>query len=209
MFEDRFDAGKKLTPLLKKYSHNPNAIILAIPRGAIEIGYVLSKNLHLPLDVIFTKKIGAPLNPEYAIGAISSKHVFINDEFKHIPALGPYIHEQTALIRDTIKEREKLYRKNMPPFDITNKIVIIVDDGVATGNTLLATIALVKEYHPQKIVIALPVCSKEAYEKIAPMVDELICERIPSIFYSVGQFYQRFEQVDDLEAIKLLHEANA
>lgn len=208
MFEDRFDAGKKLIPLLEKYSHNLEAIILAIPRGAIEIGFVLAKNLHIPLDVIFTKKIGAPGNPEFAIGAVSSKHVFINNEFKNMPGLGSYIQEQTALIRDTIKERENSYRKGMAPFDITNKIVIIVDDGVATGNTLLATIALVKEYHPKKIVVALPVCSKEAYHKIAPQVDEIICERIPPIFYSVGQFYQRFEQVDDLEAIKLLHEAN-
>lgn len=208
MFEDRFDAGKKLIPLLQKYSHNLNAVILAIPRGAIEIGFVLAKNLHIPLDVIFTKKIGAPGNPEYAIGAVSSKHVFINDEFKHMPTLTPYILEQTALIRDTIKERENSYRKGMAPFNITNKIVIIVDDGVATGNTLLATIAVVKEYHPQKIIVALPVCSKEALDKIAPKVDEIICERVPPIFYSVGQFYQRFEQVDDLEAIKLLHEAN-
>lgn len=209
MFEDRFDAGKKLTPLLSKFAHDPNAIILAIPRGAIEIGFVLAKNLHIPLDVIFTKKIGAPENPEFAIGAVSSKHVFITDEYKDIPALQPYIHEQTELIRDTIKERENRYRKGMAPFDIANKTVIIVDDGVATGNTLLATIALVKEYHPQKIVVALPVCSPEAYSKIAHQVDELICERIPHIFHSVGQFYQRFEQVDDLEAIKLLHEANA
>lgn len=208
MFEDRFDAGKKLIPLLEKYAHNQNAIILAIPRGAIEIGYVLAKNLHLSLDVIFTKKIGAPGNSEFAIGAVSSKHVFITDEFKNISALQHYIHNQTALIRDTIKERENLYRKGMEPFNIAHKIVIVVDDGVATGNTLLATIALVKEYHPQKIVVALPVCSKEAYEKIAPHVDEMVCERIPAIFYSVGQFYQRFEQVDDLEAIKLLHEAN-
>lgn len=209
MFEDRFDAAEKLAHLLEKYSKNSQAIILAIPRGGIELGYVLAKRLHLPLDVIFTKKIGLPMNPEYAIGAVSSKHVFINNYYIDMPELQSYIETQIGVIRATIKERENLYRKGMAPFDLTGKIVIVVDDGVATGSTLLATIALIKEYHPAKIVVALPVCAQEAYDKIAPTVDEIVCVEIPNIFYSVGQFYKQFAQVEDKEVIRLLHEANS
>ena len=208
MFKDRFDAAEKLANLLEKYANNKQAIILAIPRGGIELGSVLAKRLQLPLDVIFTKKIALPMNPEFAIGAVSSKHAFINDPFVTIPELKSYIVAQIGAIRDIIKERENLYRKGMPPFDIAHKIVIVVDDGVATGNTLIATIALIKEYHPAKIVVALPVCAQEAYNKIAPLVDEMVCVEIPQIFYSVGQFYRHFAQVDDQEAIRLLHVAN-
>ncbi|CAN5171291.1 phosphoribosyltransferase [soil metagenome] len=209
MFEDRFDAAEKLAHLLEKYAKNSQAIILAIPRGGIELGYVLAKRLYLPLDVIFTKKIGLPMNPEYAIGAVSSKHVFINNYFIDMPELQSYIETQIGAIRATIKERENLYRKGMAPFDLTDRIVIVVDDGVATGSTLLATIALIKEYHPSKIVVALPVCAQEAFNKIAPTVDEIVCVEIPNIFYSVGQFYRQFAQVEDKEAIRLLHEANS
>ena len=133
MFQDRFDAAQKLLPLLEKYRSNPNALILAIPRGGLELAYVLAKGLDLPLDVIFTKKIGYPSNPEYAIGAVSELHVFLNEAFKNIPELQGYIARKVDEIRKVIKERMIKYRKGMPPFNIQDKIVIVVDDGVATG----------------------------------------------------------------------------
>lgn len=119
-----------------------------------------------------------------------------------------YIAKEVATIRKVIKERNELYRKNMRPFDIENKIVIVVDDGVATGSTLLATLALIKEYKPKKIVAALPVATHEALEKIKKQADEVVCFAVPELFYSVGQFYRNFEQVEDEKAIKLLREAN-
>lgn len=208
LFIDRFDAAEKLVPLLQKYQAQPNTIVLAIPRGGLELGNVLAKRLHLPLDVIFTKKIGLPYNPEYAIGAASDAHVFVNKEFAYMPELQTYIQQEVASIRKVIRERTETYRHNLPPFVIKDKTVIVVDDGVATGSTLLATLALIKEYQPQKIVVALPVAPKHTLEKITHEADEVVCYATPEPFYSVGQFYQRFEQVDDEHAIKLLEEAN-
>ncbi len=208
MFQNRFDAAEKLLPFLEKYKSNPDALVLAIPRGGLELGYILAKGLHIPLDVIFTKKIGYPQNPEFAIGAVSEKHVFLNSDFKDAPELQDYLTHEVATIRKLLKERNETYRKNMAPFSLLNKIVILVDDGVATGNTILTTLELIKEYKPKKIVVALPVASQEALKKIKENADEVICVDNPEIFYSVGQFYKSFQQVDDAQAIKLLQDAN-
>src|SRR5579872_2908938 len=139
MFKDRFDAAEQLLPLLAEYKSKPDTIVIAIPRGGLELGNVLTKGLNLPLDVIFSKKIGLPINPEFAIGAVSDKQVFVNDRFKDVPELQEYIAQQVKEIRTIIKERNAMYRKNMPPLNLANKTVIVVDDGVATGNTLLTT----------------------------------------------------------------------
>ena len=208
IFKDRFDAARQLAERLKQYANNPDALVLAIPRGGLQLGNVLARELHLPLDVVFTKKIGYPGNPEYAIGAVSARHVFISPDFAHIPELHEYIMHQAESLRAILGQREVDYRKGMPSLDVTNKIVIVVDDGVATGNTLLATLALLKEDNPQKIVVALPVASKSAFELLQKNVDELLCLYVPDIFYGVGQFYDNFDQVDDAQAIHLLHEAN-
>lgn len=207
MFKDRFDAAEQLLPLLQNYKDQANTVVLAIPRGGLELGYVLARGLNVPLDVIFTKKIGMPGNPEYAIGAVSDLHVFLNSNF-NIPELQDYIAHEVDSIRQIIQERIKKYRYSMPPFTIENKTVIVVDDGVATGSTLLATLALIKAYKPKKIVVALPVSSREAYTKIQKEADEVVCISAPASFMSVGQFYEHFDQVSDEEAIRLLHEAN-
>ena len=208
MFKNRFDAAYTLVPLLKKYQSDPNAVVLAIPRGGLELGYILAQELKLPLDVIFTKKIGSPLNPEYAIGAVSELSIFLNDEFKNLPDFQQYAAQEAAKIREVIKERNLKYRHNMPPFNVHDKTVIVVDDGVATGNTLLATLALLKGYQPKKIVVALPIASYSALKKIEKNADEVVVFAVPEVFYSVSQFYEEFEQVDDQEAIHLLHKAN-
>lgn len=208
IFEDRYDAARQLALLLQKYTDNPNAIILAVPRGGLELGYVLAKELHLPLDVIFTKKIGFPGNPEYAIGAASLSHVILNKDFENVPELKDYIDEQVHEIHTLLHERSVLYRDNKPPLNLANKIAIVVDDGVATGSTLMATLALIKQDKPQKIILALPVAPKDTFAKLQAQVDEIICVQVPEVFYSVGQFYKNFDQVDDLEAMRLLREAN-
>lgn len=206
MFKDRFDAAEQLLPLLQSYKDQANTVVLAIPRGGLELGYVLARGLNVPLDVIFTKKIGMPGNPEYAIGAVSDLHVFLNSNF-NIPELQDYVAHEVDSIRQIIHERIKKYRYSMPPFTIENKTVIVVDDGVATGSTLLATLALIKAYKPKKIVVALPVSSREAYKKIQQEADEVVCISVPTSFMSVGQFYEHFDQVSDEDAIRLLHEA--
>ena len=208
MFKDRFDAAYQLVPYLKKYNNDHNAIVLAIPRGGLQLGSILAHELHLPLDIILTKKIGFPGNPEYAIGAASLQHIMVTKDFLDMPELRPYIAQQVAQIRKLLHKRSVEYRHNKPPLKLTNKIVIVVDDGVATGNTLMATLALIKQDKPQKIIVALPVAAPTALERLRQEVDEVICLQSPENFASVGQFYEHFDQVDDQEAIQLLHKAN-
>jgi putative phosphoribosyl transferase len=207
-FANRFDAAYQLVPLLEKYTGNSDAIIIAIPRGGLELGYVLARELQLPLEVVLTKKIGFPGNPEYAIGAVSLEHVDISPEFIQMPELEEYIAHQIIDVRKLLHERNILYRGNKPPISLMNKVVIVVDDGVATGSTLLATLVLIKKNNPLKIIVALPVASPGALRRIRAQVDELICLEVPIAFMSVGQFYSKFDQVNDSEAIRLLHEAN-
>lgn len=206
MFEDRFDAARQLVQKLQQYKNNPNVIVIAIPRGGLELGSVLAKELQVPLDVIFTKKIGYPGNPEYAIGAVSLTHEIINHDFAEKPEFKNYIAEEIKKVRKLLQERAVIYRGNKPPINLTNKIVIVVDDGVATGSTLMATLLLIKEEKPQKIVVALPVAPKDTLEVLKEYTDEVICLEVPHMFFAVGQVYKKFNQVSDEEAIKLLRE---
>lgn len=210
IFNDRFDAAYQLVPLLEKYRNNPETIVIAIPRGGLELGYVLAKELHLPLDVVLTKKIGYPGNPEYAIGAVDTENAYLNEDFQNIadPEFKNYVSQQINSIQSLLKERTLMYRGNKPALDLKDKIVIVVDDGVATGSTLIATLILIKKAKPKKIVVALPVSPAGTSEKLKEYCDELICVLIPKQFFGVGQFYKNFDQVDDQEAIRLLNEAN-
>ena len=208
MFKDRFDAGHQLAVALKSYKNNPDTLILAIPRGALEIGAALSKELQLPLDVILTKKIGYPGNPEYAIGAMSVDTVLIDKRALEFSGeLQSYLKQEIISIKELLQERSKAYHGNRAPLSLTDKIVIVTDDGIATGRTLDATIDLIKKQHPKKIIVAVPVGSKEALNQIKKKVDEVICLEVPEVFTSVSQWYTAFEQVDDERAIALLQES--
>lgn len=208
MFKDRFDAGKQLTQKLQKYTNDPNTIILAIPRGALEIGAVLSKDLNLPMDVVLTKKIGYPGNPEYAIGAMSLDSIIIDKRgLEFSGELEAYLKKEISTIRQLLRERSALYHGKEKPLSLENKTVIVVDDGIATGKTLEVTLDLIKKQHPAKIIVAVPVASKEALQLIKKKVDEVICLIVPDIFMSVGQWYEHFDQVDDEQAIQLLRES--
>lgn len=205
MFKDRFDAGRQLAQRLQAYKDDPRAVILAIPRGALEIGSVLSQELHIPLDVVLTKKIGYPGNPEYAIGAVSLDNVIIDKRALELSgAMETYLKQEIETIRNTLRERSRAYHHQRPAVPLAGKIVIITDDGIATGKTLEVTIDLIKKENPAKIVVAVPVASKEALHLIRKKVDEVICLEVPEIFMSVGQWYAHFDQVDDEQAIALL-----
>lgn len=207
MFEDRNDAGTQLAKKLTKFKEE-NVVVLAIPRGGLPVGAQVAKSLQAPLDVVLTKKIGYPTNKEYAIGAVSLESIVLTN------AMGiekSYIDQETARIRKTLRERYNQYYKHQSPVNLKNKTVIIVDDGVATGNTLLATIELVYKQNPSKIVIAIPVAPASAIYKISNTenVDEVICILIPDNFRAVGQFYKNFEQVTDQKAIQILEKTNS
>ena len=207
MFEDRNDAGTQLAKKLTKFKEE-NVVVLAIPRGGLPVGAQVAKSLQAPLDVVLTKKIGYPTNKEYAIGAVSLESIVLTN------AMGiekSYIDQETARIRKTLRERYNQYYKHQSPANLKNKTIIIVDDGVATGNTLLATIELVYKKKPSKIVVAIPVAPASAIYKISNTenVDEVICILIPDNFRAVGQFYKNFEQVTDQKAIQILEKTNS
>lgn len=206
-FQDRIEAGQILAVKLQKYKGS-NAIILAIPRGGVPLGYTISRELNLPLDIVLSKKIGHPLHKEYAIGAVTLGNRILSDVASHIST--QYLDEETKLIREKLKKNIKKYYGNNKPQNIKGKIVILVDDGIATGNTVLSTVEMLFDEGPEKIIVAVPVAAPSAIKKMqhSPYIDEVICILAPEHFVAVGQFYSDFEQVDDEIVKAMLNEAN-
>lgn len=208
-FKDRFDAGEKLAEKLMQYKNNKQTIIIAIPRGGVEIGSALATQLHLPLGVIFAKKIGAPHNPELAIGAVTAHEMMIDPLYENNPMISAqYIKDEVERIRNAIQKKIDQYRHEKAPIILKDKTVIVTDDGIATGNTMRLVIQHIKKQKAKKIIVALPVGPADEINRIKTMVDEVVCLETPPFFYGVSQFYQRFEQVDDEKAIALLDKVN-
>jgi putative phosphoribosyl transferase len=203
-FLNRYDAAMQLAPLLEKYK-NEEGVILAVPRGGVPIGYYLAKHLDFNLDLLMTKKLGHPAQEEYAVGAVGIESIIIEDAYQ-IPR--EYIQQQTKRIRQELIERYRRFMGDREPTVLKNKIVIVVDDGIATGRTILATLKMLRSKEPKKLVVAVPVASGEAAEKIKKEVDDFICLYIPAPFYGVGRFYEDFSQTSDEEVMALLKELN-
>lgn len=201
MFLDRLEAGLFLASKLKKYKDDPG-VVLAVPRGGVPVAYVVAKELGFPLEVILTKKIGHPRNEEYAIGAASLTDYFI---IPHVNVPEEYIIQEVERVRVRLKEMYQKFMGDSVPADLKGKTVIVVDDGIATGNTMLGTISVLRKSEPGKIVVAVPVASKSAVQKLSKEVDEVIAVMIPHEFYGVGQFYQDFKQVSDESVIFYLN----
>ncbi len=202
MFQDRIDAGLKLADNLKQFK-DENVVVLAIPRGGLPLGAIVAKSLHAPLDVALSKKIGHPYNKEYAIGAVSLDDIILDD----IPQIDKaYISQETAFIREKLRIRFNQYYQDSSPLDLRGKTVIIVDDGVATGNTIKITAQMVHKKQPKKVVVAIPVAPIGAINnmKTSKYIDEVICLEIPYNFHAVGQFYLEFGEVSDENAIGIL-----
>ena len=208
MFTNREDTGSLLAEKLIKFSNNKDAVIVAIPRGGVPVGYVVAKKLNLPLEIVLSKKIGYPSHKEYAIGAVTLKSRILSDAAINVSKI--YIEEETERIREILKQRHKWYYDNKVPLKLKDLIVIIVDDGVATGNTIISSIKLIQQEQPSQIIVALPVAPPSAIKKIKELssVTETICLLIPRDFRAVGQFYRDFNQVNDEVVIELLREAN-
>lgn len=180
-----------------------NAMVLAIPRGGVAVGHALAGALGLPMDVLFAKKIGHPGNREFAIGAVSLGSMIL-DNRADIPR--EYIEQEVVRIREGIRERMVRYRGNRPLPAIAGRTVILVDDGVATGSTLLATMELVRDQGPARIVVAMPVVPAAFIPKGRAAADEFVCVLEAYDLMSVGQFYRSFEPVEDEEAMRLLQD---
>ena len=193
MFRDRIEAGLLLASKLKKYQHDPG-VILAVPRGGVPVAYAVAKELGFPLEVILTKKIGHPMNPEYAIGA-ASLHDYI--VVPHDNVSQDYIDSEVVKIRRKLKEMYVKFMGDKEPEDLKGKTVIVVDDGVATGNTLLGTVDMLRKSDPAKIIVAVPVAPASAVSKLNQVVDDVVVVLVPESFYGVGSFYEDFEQVND------------
>lgn len=200
MFQNRSEAGMLLADKLRKYQGIP-CVLLAVPGGGVPVAFEVSKELNIPLEVILVNKLCHPSNKEYAIGAIGLNDVFV---IPHKEVTDSYIQQQVEKIRPQLREMQKRFMGSKEPENIQGKTIIIIDDGVATGNALLPTIRLLRKEKPSKIVIAVPVISKSAAQKIKLDADELITVLIPETFYGVGQFYDDFAQVSDDEILGYL-----
>lgn len=191
---------------LNKFKDAKDTIILSLPRGGVVVGYEVAKILNLPLDIVVPRKIGAPGDPEFAIGAITETGEGIFDEMT-IGAYGiteSYLQNEIKKEKAEAERRLTLYRGPRPPLDLRNKTVIIVDDGLATGLTMRAAIKTIKKFGATKIVVAIPVAPPDTAELIKKEVDEFICLLTPTFFGSVGEFYDEFPQTADEEVIELL-----
>jgi len=208
MFKSREEAGILLANKLVNYSNKKDTVIVAIPRGGVPVGYQICKKLNLPLEIVLSKKIGHPFNKEFAIGAVTLDSYIISEAVSGVS--NKYINNEIKKIRGILKQRQQLFYGSKKPINFRNKTVIIVDDGVATGNTLIASIELIKIVAPIKIIVALPVAPPSALKKIKalPAVDATICLLEPRSFQAVGQFFEEFKQVDDSQVINLFKKAN-
>jgi predicted phosphoribosyltransferase len=200
MYADRIEAGFILADKLKKYAGQPG-VVLAVPRGGVPLGYIIARELNMPMELLLTKKIGHPSNPEYAIGAVSLTDRIITP---HKGVTDVYIEKETERIREKLQENYIKFMGDGKPTDLANKIVIVVDDGIATGKTLLSTVNMLRNNKPAKIIIAAPVAPQASVDKLSKVVDELIIPLIPANFYGVGGFYENFEQVSDEEVVEYL-----
>lgn len=210
IFKDRHEAGKKLVPLLAPYKGQSNTIVLGLARGGVVVAYEIAKGLSLPLNVIAPRKVGAPNQHELAIGAVMEDGTGVfNDHI--IQALGiprSYITQEIEIEKARSQRYLSLYRQNNPLPDLKGYTVILADDGIATGATMLAAIRGMKKMAVSRIVVAVPVAAVDALQVISQEVDEVVCLYSPEDFGAVGYFFYSFQQTEDEEVIELLKEAN-
>ncbi|MCC8360686.1 phosphoribosyltransferase [Salinimicrobium sediminilitoris] len=208
MFYDRKEAGELLAAALKKF-RNLDPVILAIPRGGVPVGYEVAKILKAPLDVVISKKIGHPIDREYAIGAVGMRGHSLNHTAEGIPE--DYLLNEILRVKKDVKEKDHMYHKTFPGIKLKDRWIILVDDGVATGSTVLVTVDLLAKQSPAGIIVAVPVAPAKTIRKMEdhPLINEVVCLETPEYFRGVSQFYENFAPVEDSEAIDLLRRASA
>jgi putative phosphoribosyl transferase len=208
-FRDRSEAGRLLAQRLAPYAGRDGVVVLALPRGGVPVAREVAEVLNAPLDVFVVRKLGLPGHDELAVGAIASGGVrVLNEGVVEAAGMTPEAIEQVAAReRAEIERRERVYRGGRPPLAPEGKIVILVDDGLATGATMRAAIAAVRERSPARLVVAVPTAAPSTCEELARQVDELVCLRTPEPFYAVGLWYEDFSQTSDDEVRELLERA--
>lgn len=209
-YQNRADAGRQLASKLTRYAHQPDVLVMALPRGGVPVAYEVAKALGAPLDIFLVRKLGVPGHEELAMGAIASGGVRV---------LNTWVVEQLGLSDETIdavaaeelrelERRERLYRGERPAPEVRGRTVILVDDGLATGSTMRAAVAALRRQQPARIVVAVPVGSRETCAEFQDEADETVCAQTPRPFRAVGLWYEDFAQTTDEEVGQLLQQAN-
>lgn len=209
MFRDRAEAGRELARHLRHYAGRADVIALALPRGGVPVAYALAQELGVSMDIFLVRKLGVPWQPELAMGAVSSGGVLVVNE-SVVRACGitqEQIEHAAATQKAILEENERVLRNGRPAPNLRDKIVILVDDGLATGSSMRAAIAAVRAHQPQRIVVAVPVGAQATCDELRPNVDEMICASTPEPFWAVGQWYADFSPVSDQEVRELLGKA--
>jgi predicted phosphoribosyltransferase len=208
LFYDRTDAGRRLAKLLKRRIQGP-CIVLAIPRGGVVVGYEVAKELGCPLDVVISRKVGAPAQPELAVGAVAEDGVvFVDEEIAGLVGVSrDYVERRAREELREVRRRAEEYRGGREMPDLSGKTVILVDDGLATGLTMMAAVHMARNKGAEKVVVAVPVSPPETVAKLRRHADEVICLETPTNFYAIGQFYERFDQLTDEETNSILRKS--
>jgi putative phosphoribosyl transferase len=210
-FPDRRSAGRLLAGQLDAYVHRSDVVVLGLPRGGVPVAYEVARALDAPLDVFVVRKLGVPIQPELAMGAIASGGVrVLNDDVLMIAGVTPdMVARVVALEERKLAQREHLYRNGRPPLALTGKIVILVDDGLATGSTMRAAVEAVRRLQPARVIVAVPVGARETCQLLARTADDVICLQIPVSFSAVGLWYDDFSQTTDNEVRALVEQASS
>jgi putative phosphoribosyl transferase len=207
-YRNRSEAGRCLVPALAQYKSKPDVLVLGLTRGGVPVAAEVASGLEAPLDVIVVRKLGVPVQPELAMGAVAGDGTEIVD-MELVRALGLTAKDVDSVLsreRLELARREKLYRGGRSPLDLKERTAILVDDGLATGSTMLAAVAYARKRLAKRVVVAVPVASADAIEKFRDKVDECVCLATPEPFFAVGEWYWNFLPVSDSEVVKLLEE---
>jgi predicted phosphoribosyltransferase len=209
LLQNRTEAGQLLAVRLATYANCPDVLVLALPRGGVPVAFEIARKLHLPLDVCLVRKLGVPRHKELAMGAIAAKDtIFINRDvvdWLHIPQ--EVIEQVAAQEKEELERRDRAYRGNRPFPELRDRIVILVDDGIATGATIRAAIATLRQQQPKEIIVAVPVVAPSVYQELKAEVDKVICLKKPEPLHSISLWYEDFSQTTDEEVRDLLAQA--
>jgi len=208
-FFDRTEAGQFLAENLSSYANRADVLVLALPRGGVPVAAEVARKLHAPLDVFVVRKLGLPGHPELAMGAIASGgvRVFNGDVVNSLQIPDEVIDAVSAQELTELQRREKVYRDDLPPPEVEGKTVVLIDDGIATGSTMLAAVSALRQLNVSRIVVAVPVIAASTYYEIRRVADDVAAVMVPENFYAVGQWYEDFSQTSDDEVRDLLAQA--